>query len=336
MVYGRARGGAGDVATYLELAIESQRAALEIDDMAVQANASLYLCYPLWVSGRLPEAIQIAEQGLARFPRDMPSAEWLVGFSPFAGFSNLRGRCLNWMGRLPEGLEESGRCRRLAEEDGTPEMAGYALFNVVEASYHASDADRALASARQVEEITRRLGEPPVMVAHTQLAFGYAHLAAGQAADAIEPARAALDLFRRVEKHEAGIAANLLAEALLQAGDLSAAEGAAEETIVLCLRSLRGLYEAQAHGVMARALLRRDGAAARDAVEAALACAAELIERTGARTLAPALCEWRAELAAVLGDDATREELLREAEQDYTEIGAPRHAARLEQVLRKR
>ena len=57
---------------------------------------------------------------------------------------------------------------------------------------------------------------------------------------------------------------------------------------------------------MARALLRRDGPAARDAAEAALACAAALIQSTGARTLAPALCEWRAELAAVLGDDETR------------------------------
>ena len=80
---------------------------------------------------------------------------------------------------------------------------------------------------------------------------------------------------------------------------------------------------------MARALLRSDGAAASDAVEAELACAAALIERTGARTLAPTLCEWRAELAAVLGDDAARDELLREAQQLYDEIGAPLHAVRL-------
>lgn len=36
--------------------------------------------------------------------------------------------------------------------------------------------------------------------------------------------------------------------------------------------------------------------------ESALADAAELIEHAGARSLAPALCEWRAELATVLGD----------------------------------
>ncbi|MBI1816954.1 MAG: hypothetical protein HYR72_18400 [Deltaproteobacteria bacterium] len=76
----------------------------------------------------------------------------------------------------------------------------------------------------------------------------------------------------------------------------------AAEAIALCRRSLRGMYEAEAHGVLARALLHRDAAAARDAAEAALANAAALIESTGAKTLAPALCEWRAELAAVLGD----------------------------------
>ena len=67
--------------------------------------------------------------------------------------------------------------------------------------------------------------------------------------------------------------------------------------------------------------------------EAALASAAALIERCGARTLVPALCEWRAELAAVLGDDVTRVQLLRQAQQGYDEIGAPGHATRLAREL---
>jgi hypothetical protein len=230
--------------------------------------------------------------------------------------------------RLPEALEELGRSRRLAEEDGTPELAAYALSGVAVACYHTHDGDRAIASARQFEEIRRRLGNP-ALNAYTQRALAHAHLAAGRAADAIEPASAALDFHRRVDKQHAGPAATLLAEALLEAGDPSAAQSAAAEAIALCQRSLCGNYEAEAHGVMARALLRRDGALARDAAEAALASAAALIERSGARTLAPALCEWRAELAGVLGDDVTREELLREAQQGYEEIGAPRHAQRL-------
>jgi len=303
--------------------------ALEIDDVGVQADACTGVVGALFFAARLPEALQMAEEGLARFSRHRPAEEWTSGINPYSGLSLLRGICLYWTGRQPEGLVELGRCRRLAEEDGTPELAGYALFYSAEAHYYAHDADRALASARQLEEISRRLGEPPAVVAVTQLAFGYAHLAAGRAADAIDPARAALDLHGRVNRSNAGISATLLAEALLQAGDLSAAEAAASEAIALCRRSLRGLYEAEAHGVLARALLRRDGPAAREAAEAALACAAALIERCGARTLAPALCEWRAELAAVLGDTVMREQLLREAQQGYDEIGAPLHAQRL-------
>ncbi len=333
LAYGFALCSDGDVAAYLELAIENQRAALEIDDVGMQALAWTALINALVISARLQEGLRMAEEGLARFSRHIPFARWIMGISPHATFSFWRGYCLIWTGRLSEGLEELGRCRRLAEEDGTPEMAGYTLFLAAEAHYRQHDADRALASARQGAEISRRLGDPPVMLAQTQVSFGYAHLAAGRAADAIEPARAALDLHGRVYKASAGEAAGLLAEAVLQAGDLSAAESAATEAIALCRRSLRAVYEASAHGVMARALLRRDGLAARAAAEAALGCAAALIERTGARTLAPPLCEWRAELAAVLGDEATRAQLLRQAQQGYEEIGAPGHAARLAREL---
>ena len=112
------------------------------------------------------------------------------------------------------------------------------------------------------------------------------------AADAIEPARASLHLHSLANKANAGWSATLLAEVLLAAGDLSAAQSAAEEAIALCRRSLRGHSEAAAHGILARALLRRDGAAAREAAEAALDAASALIARTGAKTLAPALCEW--------------------------------------------
>jgi hypothetical protein len=87
--------------------------------------------------------------------------------------------------------------------------------------------------------------------------------------------------------------------ALLDAGDLSAALSGADEAIALCRRSLRAHHEAVAHSVVARGVLRQDGEAARAPAEAALAEAAALIERTGAKTLAPALCEWRAELTSM-------------------------------------
>ena len=333
MVYGRTLCGAGEVAAYLELMIEIRRAALELDDIALQAGAWGLLIDASCFAARFPEALQSAEEGLARVPRSVSADGWVLGINPYTTMSFWRGFCCSWMGRLPEAIEEFGRCRRLCEEDGTPEMSGYALIITAEAHYHANDAERALASARQLEEISRKLGDPPSLVAYAQFAFALAHLAAGRVADAIAAARSALDLMGRVEKFQAGMSAALLAEALLQAGDPSAALTAADEAIAFCRRSERGNYEAAAFGVIARALLRRDGAPARDAAEAALANAAALIERTGAKTLAPALCEWRAELAAVLGDDTRRVQLLREAQQGYDGIGAPGHAERIGRQL---
>jgi tetratricopeptide (TPR) repeat protein len=282
---------------------------------------------------RFSEAIQTAEETLARFPRDLPPEAWVMGIHPHAVASFWLGWSLCWAGRLREGFEAFRLCRRIGEEYGAPEVAAYASYWSAEVYAYAGDAERAFASARLGEEMSRRLGEPPALVAGTHLAFGYAHLAAGRAADAIEPARASLEGHRHANKANAGMSAALLAEALLESGDLAAAHATAAEAIALCRREPRPGYEIAAHGVLARALLRRDGAAARDAAEAALAEAAALIERTGAKLLAPALCTWRAELAAVLGDDAARERLLRESQRGYLEIGAPLQAERIAREL---
>jgi adenylate cyclase len=329
MSYGRARCGAGDVAVYVDLMVENQRTAAEIGDVYLQAGADGLYVDAVAFGAQFPETLRACEEGLLRCPRDIPTEKWGSSFHPYTLLHFFRGWSLCWMGRASEGLEMFARTRRFSEEDGTPEFLGYNHFYCGEAYFHANDAERALASARQVDEICRKLGEPPSLAAYTDVTFAFAHLAAGRAADAIEAAKSALDQLGRVELFQAGMAAHLLAEGWLQAGDPVAAKTAAENAIALCRRSDRGNYEAAAHGVLARALLRSEGAAARDAVEAALTDAAALIERTGATLLSPAHCEWRAELAGVLGDEAGRMALLREAQQGYHEIGAPNHRKRL-------
>ena len=327
--YSFALNSAGDMVAYLELAIENQRAALAIADIGIQANASMYLVDALGHAGRLPEALEAADDGLARFPRDLPPEEWTSGIDPNSMFSLWRGYCLIWMGRRLEGLKELDRCLCLAREDGTLELVGYALLFTAEAHYHGNDAGEAIKSARQCEDNCSRLDEPANMVAVTQLAFGYAHLAAGHAVDAIAPARAALHLHGSTENEMTGWSATLLAAALLATGDFAAAAAAAKEAILLCERSHRAVHEAFAHGILAHAMLRRDGVKARVEVAAALDKAEILIERTGAHSLSPALCEWRAELAATLGDKVLSVQLLRQAIQGYEAIGAPRQAKRL-------
>ena len=329
MIYDRTLCADGNVAQYLEATFENLNVARELDDVGVLANAWAYFADALHWVGRFEESIQMADEGIARFPRNLPPADWTLGANPSAVLLFWRGNSLIWTGRIDEGLKDLDRGRRIAEEDGTTEIIAYFTAWSTQAHFYANDAERALATARQTEEIMRAVGELPALVSHTHEAFAYAHLAAGRPADAIEPARAALAMHENMEKQHAGMTATLLAEALLRSGDLPAAEAAADEAIALCRRSSRACHEANAHGIRARALLRRNGPAERHAVEAALAEAAALIKRTGAKLIAPALLEWRAELAAALGDNAARLHLLREAQQGYNEIGAPAHAARL-------
>jgi hypothetical protein len=49
--------------------------------------------------------------------------------------------------------------------------------------------------------------------------------------------------------------------------------------------------------------------------------------------LRAALCEWRAELAAALGDDAARIRLLTEARDHFEQMGAPFQVQRLDSLL---
>ncbi len=329
MVYSKAVGAEPDTATYIELARENHRIALQMDDVPMQANACMYLVDALGHAVRTQEALNLAEAGLANFPHNIPRSDWLMGMHPLAVISCWRAVSLSWTGRLRDGFEEHDRNLRILEEDDTLEPEAYVLGCSAEACYHAHDVDKAWACAVRAEHVSRSLGEPPSVAGYAQMAVAFAHLAAGRAADAIEPARATLAMFGRAEKQMVGIGARLLAEALLLSGDLSAAQFEAENAITLCRRTLRGNAEAVSHGILARALLRRDRAAARAPAERALASVAELIERTGATTLAPFLLEWRAELAAVLGDETTRASLLSQAVEGFEIIGAPFQAARL-------
>ena len=164
------------------------------------------------------------------------------------------------MGRLPEGLEELDRGRRLAEEDGTPELAGYALFYAAEAHYHAHDADRALASARQLEEINRRLGEPPVWslrrsspsAMHTSPPGGLPTPSSRRV-----PLSTSTGAWRSKRWHgRDGSWPRPCCRPAICRPRSPRRRRRSRSASARCA----AIYEAAAHGVMARALLRRDGA----------------------------------------------------------------------------
>jgi class 3 adenylate cyclase/tetratricopeptide (TPR) repeat protein len=331
--HARARLGAdGDSAAYLKVATECHRVAHENEDLIAQANTWFLLVDALTFVARFPEAIQIANEGLARYPRIAPGDGWL-GIAPDGVSSFWLGGNLTWTGQIKAGFKEWQRTRRMIREDGTPEGEGYVLMWAALAHHLAGDPANVLDCAQRLEGIARDIGEPPNFVALTNTAYCCAHLAGGRPAEAVGHARRAAEIFHRIENQQVGMATTYLSEALLLSGDLAEADAVATEAIRQCRHSLRGNYEAMAHGVCARIILRRDGKGGEQAAGEALAYAAELIERSRAKTLAPHLLEWRAELAAVRGDEASRASLLNQAIAEYESIGAPIQAARLRKGL---
>ena len=85
----------------------------------------------------------------------------------------------------------------------------------------------------------------------------------------------------------------------------------------------------QARITLSRALCQSQDIALASDIEAALEAATGLIEQTGAQKYRPQLHEARAELAQLLGDEATHERELHEAHSLYVELGATGHAERL-------
>ena len=70
-------------------------------------------------------------------------------------------------------------------------------------------------------------------------------------------------------------------------------------------------------------------------IEAALAEAEAWLEMSGAKSYEPFLHVERAELARLVGDEATRQRELREAHRLFTEMGAPIRAAAVAKELER-
>ncbi len=330
MAYSRTHATSGDTAAYIEVAAANQNAAFELNDVGAQANAAFYLMDAKGFACELAEVLEMAGTALERFSNDLPREQWTAVVNPYWVFSMWRVIPLAWMGRLSEACDEIGRGMRIAEDDETPEEVSYTCLRNAEIAYLMGDSNRAFASARQLAEVSTMLGEPGNAAALGKLAYAFAYLSAGRPADAIEPAREAA---ANAEAVFACDAAALLAEALLEAGETKAAEEAAKKAVERCRFSLRATFEAVAVSALARARMRLHGASVHDEVESLFVEVTDIIERTGATTLEPWLCEWRAELAALTGNGDARDSLLREAQSGFQKTGAPGHAERIAREL---
>jgi hypothetical protein len=122
-----------------------------------------------------------------------------------------------------------------------------------------------------------------------------------------------------------------LAQAVATLGDFGRARVLADEAVSTAQQRRIG----KVHPLLARAHVQRlsDGAQAAAAIEADLQQAMAEVEQTEARAYAPLIHVERAELARLLGDEATYQRELREAHRLFTEMGATGHVRRIEALI---
>jgi adenylate cyclase len=326
-LYGNAKGTAGDLRAYHELASEALRLAEGAGDAVFRATIASD-AHPFCWTGRLREALLLSEKAIALGPQDLSLGRDLFGVSAYLSALMFRGSALVEMGRLEEAAFDLDRASQHPAEQPTPFIFSQ-TYHVVRA-YRAGDAPAASTHARRALERAEEVAGPVFQVL-ARVALGIALLANREwsAAEAAEQRALALARERRVGYGITAWALCFQAEARLGREDPRGALELADAALADARQGGARLFEMDALLTRARALLRLEGPSSAAEVERALAQASGLIDETGARSRAPVVHELSAELARLRGDLTTRERELREARRLFTEMGAAGHAERL-------
>jgi class 3 adenylate cyclase/tetratricopeptide (TPR) repeat protein len=283
----------------------------------------------LHFTGRLTNAAALCDEYIS-LGRALESGTIVRG-NPVVWAIARRAWVWNELGRLEAAADSLPECAEsLRKTPATGEYQSYTELVWAQNRVLAGDIDAACLHARRGFDIADKLGGNLARVWADEL-LGVTLACVGQTNAAVEHLERALRRAREARtwlKIEAEILA-YLAEARLYIGDGEAAQRLAEEAIESGRSRKTPVWEARAYLALARVLLARNSADAKDDIETALATCLSLLHQTRARVYEPYVHELRAELAHVGGDVALGERELREAHRLFAAIGATGHAARL-------
>jgi adenylate cyclase len=331
--FGQLRVIAGAIAEALDPLLESMRRADETNDIGLRVAVRYGLSLDHFVAGRLRECLGVAKEGLALASGHLDLGTDLFGFSPSLGLSFGEGLALSLMGHPDEGGIELDRIIELARTSQQLMPLSSAHVWHVSRCEVTGEAALALTHAREAVDFAERTGSPFGRTM-AYLSLGLANVLNGAWNDALEVAGRALTIGRerRLLFNDCGVLA-VMAAAHLGLGDTKKALAVANESIALSRQRGSRLWEFSALLTRIRALRELHGIQATKDIEITLAEASAWLEMSGAKSYEPFLCVERAELARLIGDEATRQRELHEAHRLFTQIGAPIRAAEVAKEL---
>ncbi len=328
LAYAVVRGMAGHLNESLENVREATQLAEDSGNADLKRGLKMAFAYFGAAAGRLRESLATTEEALSQETGDSTRGAELSGIDPFVFLTGLRGHLLGQMGKLAEARAALDVALELSAEHVDSEVRGWIHGWIVVLARATGETADALEHARRGLDIAEKTGSFfSQVIAFANL--GRALAFRGEWQEAVGAFEKSLDIARARKigcDVEAGILADL-AEVNSSIGNHQAALALAREAIDLAHQRGVKVEECRAHLVIARVLLRAEGASKQRAVRKALETAAAIARETEARVYEPFIHLELAEIARLAGDEAARASELRISSELFAEIGATGHLA---------
>jgi class 3 adenylate cyclase/tetratricopeptide (TPR) repeat protein len=319
LVFARVRGLSGDVDAASALSLEAGKLAERSGLRGLRLAAAVNLSTWATQFGDIRRSLEIVEDALRDIPTNLRVGAEHLGYSPYIWLAMHRGRLLTYMGRCDDAFEALNRALALAQENAEIEIVCWAHQGHVDLAVLRGDVAGASAHARMAVETAEKIG---TLFSHWSAyhSLGRALTLARDADEAVAALTRALTFMRqrRTGLHLQVLVLGSLAEAHLVKGEPDRARFYSEEAYDATERDTPLAVRARTILAYAR---RVSGQGNAEIEERDLRRGLAVLERSGYRSLEPALRAELAALAEARGDDQGAERELLAAADLRREMG---------------
>jgi tetratricopeptide (TPR) repeat protein len=324
--FARLANFSGAYASALEAAQEALVLMPRVSDPRELGEVCFAAANQLGIDGRNSDALAVIDAVLAggKVNESTPV--------PLARVLSIRGVTLSNLGRLPEAQMSLDRAAELLADKG---QVLYALTTDIMRSHVSVSRSSPAGSLEFIARLVARADEAGSHLTRVQARGNLAqvHLLAGQPDEALALIEVANAIANETRAGMVSVVFNerVRVQALLARSDVAAARAAADRLIAST--DTPPFARTGDLLVYAEVLIASDAAAERGRIEASLAEADAIAQRTGNLSSQAWVCRARAQIARALGDEAGRQRELREALRIYTQMGATVWVERVTQEL---